>query len=599
MSLDQRTLDLLTAKESFLEIQWLSSGAILYLEAGDRDCQLWLKTEVKTEIISRGLSLGSPLPYGGQITVPIPSSNQLLTLGRDGKVHDLTSGRSRDLPGPSSDLTLDASDQASCICFDPGMNSDTLYANVSSHPRKIWTSPAYLRQLQWHPSLPLCLFLSWPRESLPWHKAELALLDARDPAHPAAERLSPPGLDHVPCAEASFSPNGKYLAASFLTGHFFQLWLLNLKTKNWVQLTFDNREKSSPLRRSGRRNFAFLNDQSIVYTSSDKGYWRLDTIDFHGHAKSIKSSLSHFTNIQSLPHTSEVLALGAGIEYPPQILKFASKGTTWTSQRYGEKLNTKLRSEPITWATDTGETVHGILYRDRSSKKPGPLIIPVHGGPTDAVHATWPSKAIAFVQKGFAVLYVNYRGSWGYGFDYHKSLAGHWGDREIKDCVSAVRSLADLEWIDPKRVGIWGGGTASFTVLRALIQHPDVFHAGIAVFPILDLVHHLALCSPAEKTELAWALGTLDPLALAEKSPVHAIDRIRRPLALFAGADDPLIDKGQLQNFADTLKGKNVPCWLSIYENEGRTWRNHATYTDYYSRVSGFFDRFLRFRSVD
>jgi len=82
-----------------------------------------------------------------------------------------------------------------------------------------------------------------------------------------------------------------------------------------------------------------------------------------------------------------------------------------------------------------------------------------------------------------------------------------------------------------------------------------------------------------------------------ELSVAHLATHLCRPLALFAGRDDPLSHPDELLRLEEGLKARQVPCWLSLYGGEGRTWRHKETYADYYSRVAGFFDRFLRFRA--
>ncbi|RYZ54494.1 MAG: S9 family peptidase [Proteobacteria bacterium] len=544
MSLDQKTLDLLTAKDQQMEAQWLDESRILYLEASGRH---WLLKEHRPhgqdDISLSPQLIGSSLAYSGHYLC-VSQSGEIHLLGADSLIYAVTGEKPPiTLPGPSSDLCLDSLSRLSWVGYDSDSGRDKIYLRSEGENREIHSRDEFIRHLEWNPKSEQALFLSWERNALPWHSAKL--------------------------------------------------W-----TRTWVQISFDNREHSTPLRRSSRRTLGFQSDRVIISLSSEKAFWQIEAFDHHGHNQIIPSPMSHLQNLSINRLTGEILCLGSGLYFPQQIIRFDRKGSHWTSYADGDHLSSKLKAEPISWATDNGETVHGILYRDRSAKAPTPLLIPIHGGPTDAVQASWPSKAIAFVQQGYAVLYINYRGSWGFGYDYHQALEGHWGEREIMDCVSAVKSLAGSDWIDPNRVGLWGGGTASFTVLWALIKHPDVFHAGVAVFPILDLVHHFSLCSASERNELIWALGHSDPDFLREHSPLHGLARLERPLAIFAGGEDKLIDRQMLEKASLLLKEKKIPTWLSIYEDEGRAWRSHATYIDYYSKVAGFFDRFLRFRST-
>jgi pimeloyl-ACP methyl ester carboxylesterase len=593
MSLDQKTLDLLTAKDQQLEVQWLDQSRIIYLEA---EGSHWLLKEHRpsgqTDIELSSIAIGSTLAYSGQF-LRVSQSGDIYLLGADSKIHTVAgSEQALALPGPSSDLCLDSESKLSWVSFDSQKGLDCIYRYEAGESREIYSRAAYIRHLQWNPAANEALFLTWNRDALPWHSAELCFWNGK-----YSETIAPPGLESQPVSEACFSPSGKFLAASILTGEFFQIWLFKISTKTWVQISFDNREHSTPMRRSSRRNLAFQSDRVILALSSDKAFWQIEAFDHHGHNQIIPSPMTHLQNLSVNPTTGEILCLGSGLYFPQQIIRFERKASQWTSFADGDHFKTKLKAEPISWATDNGEIVHGILYRDRSAKAASPLLIPIHGGPTDAVQASWPSKAIAFVQQGYAVLYINYRGSWGFGNEYHQALQGQWGEREIMDCVSAVRSLAGSDWIDPKRVGLWGGGSASYTVLWALIQYPEVFHAGVAVFPILDLVHHFSLCSAAERNEMIWALGRSHHDFLEERSPLKSLDRLERPLALFAGGQDKLIDREMLEEASASLKARKITVWLSIYEDEGRAWRSHSTYIDYYSKVAGFFDRCLRFRS--
>ena len=165
-----------------------------------------------------------------------------------------------------------------------------------------------------------------------------------------------------------------------------------------------------------------------------------------------------------------------------------------------------------------------------------------------------------------------------------------------------MRTASAESALSPTRAGsmrsVWvfgGGGSASLTVLWALDRYPEIFRAGVAVFPILDLARHLSEIPEADRLELSWALGP--PSGWPELSVAHLATHLCRPLALFAGRDDPLSHPDELLRLEEGLKARQVPCWLSLYGGEGRTWRHKETYADYYSRVAGFFDRFLRFRA--
>lgn len=587
MSLDPKTLKLLTAKDQYLELNWLDAAHVTYLEANETGFDLLQDGPSGLEKIATGL--GSTLPYAGQLYAV--EDRELSYLRRDAC---LLVSQTVPLPGPSTDLRLKNGNPYLISEID---GSDHLLRFAESQWQDEYQSSDILRHLSLHPSEAKALLLSWPRTELPWLAAELKLLHL-DSSH-AVEDLCPPGLQS-PCAEAEFSPSGDYIVASFLTDEFFQLWLYKLKTKNWVQLTFDSAEHSTPLRRSGRRTFTFIRDGLLVYSSFVKGFWRLDTLDYSGRGHKIPFTLTYIQNPRAQPETGDIAFLGASLEVPLAALRMRHESALFKLQSLEKNrlpVEPQFKAERISWSSVNGETIHGILYRDSSRTTPAPLILPIHGGPCDAVHATWPSKALAFVRQGYAVLYVNYRGSFGYGISYLQKLEAAFGHLEIKDLISGVKSLEDSGWIDATRVGLWGGGVASHTVLRALSLHPEIFAAGVAVFPILDMSRHLSACSLAERNELIWALGSADPMHWDQESAKHLLPNLSRPLALFAGGKDSLTDVSVLQDLSQSMKDRKVPCWLSVYEGEGRSFRSRETYDDYYSKVAGFFDRFLKFRS--
>ncbi|MBC7661057.1 MAG: S9 family peptidase [Chitinophagaceae bacterium] len=590
MSLDPKTLDLLTAKDNLIEAQWVFPDTIIALEARGGDQWGVVALAGELPFLESFPPIGSSLPFAGQL---VAAGSSLFAAGSDARIYNLKCSESWESGGPATDLAVDKNGFLTWVGFDAALQVDTLYRRTRAGTEKLLNTDDFMRHVQWHPQRDQCIFLQWPRDHLPWHTAELHVWSSETGT---LQRLNPPGLDNHPCGEALFSPSGDTLAATFLTGDFFQVWLYKFRTQNWIQISFEAREHSTPMRRSSRRTLAFGDETSLISASSHKAFWHLEAYNFSGASRIIKSAFTEFSNIQINRQTGDLLTLASALTHPPQVVTFHQDHRVWRQKQIKDRNATRIKPEPMTWATDTGETVHGILYRDPLAKGPSPLIIPVHGGPTDAVHATWPSKALAFVQQGYAVLYVNYRGSWGYGYDYHQSLAGHWGHKEILDCVTAVRSLSESGWIDPGRVGLWGGGTASFTVLWALIRYPETFQAGVAVFPLFDLIHHFHLCSEAERTELLWALGMGSKEDLIVRSPIHAIRRLRRPLCLFSGELDKRVHSEHLLQVSQHMSELHVPLWSTVYPGEARSWRKHSTYIDYYSKVAGFFDRFLRFR---
>ena len=115
-----------------------------------------------------------------------------------------------------------------------------------------------------------------------------------------------------------------------------------------------------------------------------------------------------------------------------------------------------------------GETAHGLYYPPDSERFDGigkpPLILLIHGGPTSQARASWQAGAQFYITRGYGVLFVNYRGSTGYGRKYMLKLRGNWGVCDVEDAISGAKFLAAAGRIDPVRTIIMGGSAGGFTV---------------------------------------------------------------------------------------------------------------------------------------
>ena len=94
-----------------------------------------------------------------------------------------------------------------------------------------------------------------------------------------------------------------------------------------------------------------------------------------------------------------------------------------------------------------------------------PAVVYPHGGPTDAYADEWDGHAQYFVDKGYAWLAINFRGSTGYGRDFERRNHGVWGVDDTKDCLAAADFLRTLDWVDGERLGIFGASYGSYMAL--------------------------------------------------------------------------------------------------------------------------------------
>ncbi|MDP8924238.1 MAG: prolyl oligopeptidase family serine peptidase, partial [Chloroflexota bacterium] len=247
--------------------------------------------------------------------------------------------------------------------------------------------------------------------------------------------------------------------------------------------------------------------------------------------------------------------------------------------------------EAVSWPTPDGATAHGLFARPPSAERP-PLLVRVHGGPTGHVEAGFDARTAYYLDRGWAVLQVNYRGSTGYGRAYHQALRESWGVHDVADTVSGARWLAERGLVDGARMAVMGGSAGGYTVLLCLALHPDVFAAGVDLYGVADL---FALSEETHRFEAHYTDTIVGPLPetydrYVERSPVTLADRIRAPLLILQGDKDDVVPPNQSEAIHKKLAARGVPVELKVYEGEGHGWRKLATVLDELDRT----DRFLR-----
>jgi dipeptidyl aminopeptidase/acylaminoacyl peptidase len=258
--------------------------------------------------------------------------------------------------------------------------------------------------------------------------------------------------------------------------------------------------------------------------------------------------------------------------------------------------------EAIEFPTTDGQTAHALYYppthrdvRGPSDERP-PLVVMIHGGPTSASVPALDLEKQLFTSRGLAVVDVNYRGSTGYGREYMRRLDGKWGVYDVDDCVAAARFLAERGDVDPARMAITGGSAGGYTTLCALTFH-DVFAAGASHFGVGDLE---ALARDTHKFESRYLDRLVAPYPAGidifrERSPIHHVERLTRPLIVTQGTDDMVVPIAQAEQIVAALRERQIPCAYLPFDGEGHGYRKAQNIRraleaelSFYAQVFGF-----------
>lgn len=216
-----------------------------------------------------------------------------------------------------------------------------------------------------------------------------------------------------------------------------------------------------------------------------------------------------------------------------------------------------------------GETVHGFIVEPPDAPRPHPTVVLVHGGPTWHWADAWRPEVAAWVDHGWAVALVNYRGSTGHGSDWRDRLIGDPGFPELEDQVAGLDDLVARGVTDPERVVVSGGSWGGYITLLAVGLHPERWVAGIGVVPVADYVAAFEDEAPglqAFDRELFGGDPTERPEIYHERSPLTYVEQVKAPLLIIAGDNDSRCPIRQIHNYVARLRELGVDHHLDVFD---------------------------------
>lgn len=208
------------------------------------------------------------------------------------------------------------------------------------------------------------------------------------------------------------------------------------------------------------------------------------------------------------------------------------------------------------WVDGPGGRVHALVAMPEGGEGPMPTVFFVHGGPQAADEDRFSPVRAAWVDAGFAVVHVNYRGSSGYGSAWRDAIEGRPGLTELED-VAAVHDWAVTSGLaDPRRIAIVGASWGGYLTLLALGTQPQRWTAGSAAVPVADyLAAYADEMEPLRAFDRALFGGSPDELPeLYERcSPLTYVGAVRAPVLVMAGENDPRCPIRQVENYLQAL----------------------------------------------
>jgi dipeptidyl aminopeptidase/acylaminoacyl peptidase len=272
----------------------------------------------------------------------------------------------------------------------------------------------------------------------------------------------------------------------------------------------------------------------------------------------------------------------------------------WRVSNHNDGLAGSVRTiepERLLFRSFDGTFVEGWLLKPLgwSPDRKYPMILSIHGGPHGMYGYGFNSTLQAYAMDGYAVLYLNPRGSNGYGQKFSDGTLNEWGGGDYKDLMAGVDdALKHYEWIDPNRLGVTGGSYGGFMTNWIITQTPR-FKAAVSVASVSnlisfystslyqDLIHAEFGGFPWDNYDLLW-----------QWSPLRYARAAQTPTMFIHGEQDNDVHITQAEEMYMALKRRGVETVLVRYPREGHGLREPRHRVDALERTLAWFDRFLK-----
>ncbi|MCK1816401.1 prolyl oligopeptidase family serine peptidase [Streptomyces sp. XM4011] len=335
----------------------------------------------------------------------------------------------------------------------------------------------------------------------------------------------------------------------------------------WDPLTGEQRELACEL--PGEVGAEWYADGSGVLIEHDyrarSELWRAD-VDGHtlGELTRVHTPAGTVAGATARPDGSVEFLWSSAAE-PPRVQ--SSTGATVLDPP-GETAPPSLPVQDV-WVDGPGGAVHALVQRPAEGEGPFPTVFDIHGGPTHHDSDSFAAAPAAWLDHGFAVVRVNYRGSTGYGREWTDALRHRIGLIELEDIAAVREWCVETGLADPERLVLTGGSWGGYLTLLGLGVQPALWTVGVAAVPVADYVtayHDEMEALKAMDRTLLGGTPEEQPERWRDSSPITYVDRVTAPVYISAGVNDPRCPIRQIENYVDRLKERGAPHEVYRYD---------------------------------
>jgi dipeptidyl aminopeptidase/acylaminoacyl peptidase len=255
--------------------------------------------------------------------------------------------------------------------------------------------------------------------------------------------------------------------------------------------------------------------------------------------------------------------------------------------------------KPVKYIARDGKVINGYLTLPKGvPAKNLPVVINPHGGPWARDEWGFNPEVQFLANRGYAVLQMNFRGSIGYGREFWESSFKQWGKTMQDDITDGVNWMITQGIADPKRIAIYGASYGGYATLAGITLTPDLYACAVDYVGVSNLFTFMSTIPPYWKPYLDMMYEMVgDPVKdkdlMTAASPVFHVDKVKCPLFIAQGANDPRVAKAESDQMVEALKKRGIDVPYMVKDNEGHGFANEENRMDFYKEMERFFGKYL------
>lgn len=390
----------------------------------------------------------------------------------------------------------------------------------------------------------------------------------------------------------------RWLYRKKFDGDFGKLSRVDLKSgdRQWVTKDLEHDVDSWSIARGGKR---------IAVLANAHGNAQLKLFDIDLKPLPVPALPPGLISSASWHKNGRDLALAIeSAESPGEVFSLDAESgvvTRWTQHPVVAAVKRPFaEAEPITWRSFDGMTISGFLHRPNARDFPGkrPVIISIHGGPEGQARPGFRGRSNYWInERGYALIYPNVRGSAGFG----KRFLEADNNRKREDSVRDIGAL--LDWIqtqpelDASRVAVMGGSYGGYMVLASSVMYGNRL---AAAFNSVGISHFVTFLENTEtyrrdlrRSEYGDERDPETRKFLESISPLTHADKIRLPLMVSHGKNDPRVPYTEAEQIVKKVRANGSPVWYLLAEDEGHGFTKKANADFQFAAMTSFYDRYL------